>query len=368
MTKIEIYSDQFNIVGPGGQHRILNVADGLAKMGYNVLLITPFFRTTYNDLLKNPNKYYIDTKRLYFTVKGKLMYYLGNSTILPLATSCGNPGIVVLPSPIFKANVAVIKKACRDIVIADFGDIYFSQNDPYAYKLISSMYLDVILTKYVDYVIVPTRKMLMFFQKLMPHLSSKVIHIPSSINTSIFKPNNPTPNPTIAYIGALTPGRGVELLPAIIKETVKYISDAEFIIIGSGPLEGYLKRAIARFGLSSHARFMGDVDYWDIPKVCRGCWIGLSLYPRESIYPVDILKALTYMSLGMPIVSSVDIEEAEGAAIKVKYSVDEFLRAIIELVRNDELRLTISHKARYIAINKYDNNIITKRYISLFNK
>lgn len=363
--EVEVYCDQFNVIGAGGQHRILMIAKGLTDMGYEVILNTPFFRTTYKELVSHHEKYYIDREKLYHTWHGRLNYYLGNVTILPFLATKASPSIIVLPSPIFRINIAPIKKFLRSAVLADFGDIYFSSKDPQWYIRFSTKYLNIFMTNYVDYVILPTRKMLKLFQRTFPHISHKAIHIPSSIDTSHFMPSRKTSKPTIAYIGALVYGKGVELLPSIIYKIIRFYDDVSFVIIGSGPLEIHLRQVLKKYELEKYVYFVGNLNFFDIPKICGGCWIGLSLYPGETVYPVDILKALIYMSLEMPIITSTNIEEAKDVAIRTQFSSDKFVEAILRLIRNDELRKRISQKSRQIVVNNYDIRIVARRYHNL---
>jgi len=337
-------------------------------MGYKVFLITPYFRTLYNNVVMSPNEYYVDRELLYNTIHGKLSYYIGNSFILPIFAQTPFPSIIVLPSPIFKANVAIIKKLHKAPVLVDFGDIYFSRNDPLWYIRFSTKYLAAILTKYADYVVLPTKKMLTLFRKMFPQLSKKLIHIPSSIDTEIFTPLKKTPHPTIAFIGSLSYGRGAELLPAIIRKVIKYYDETQFTIAGSGSLKGFLEKQIKAMQLERHVNLVGNVNFLDIPKIFGDHWIGLSLYPRETIYPVDVLKALAYMSLGMPIVSFTHIEEAEEVSIRVApYDVDRYIQAILNLIGNEELRRSLSQRARHTAISRYEIRVVAREYHILLN-
>jgi len=369
MSKIiEIYSDQFNMIGPGGQYRVLMAAKGLVYAGYKVFLITPYFKTTYTEILRYPKKYYVNRETLYHTVYGKLNYYVSNSFILPALAQTHFPSIIVMPSPIFKVNVATIKKKIHEApVLVDFGDIYFSSSDPSLYKHFSTNYLNIFLTKYVDYLVLPTERMLEIFRRAFPHLFYKMIHIPSSIDTELFTPSRKTPYPTIAFIGSLSYGRGAEILPAIIRKVVRSFSEVRFLIAGSGTLKSQIEKTVNAMQLKKYVDFIGNVDFLDIPKIFGSCWIGLSLYPTETLYPVDVLKALAYMSLGVPLVSSTYIEEAKEVSIKVPFSAEKFAEAILSLIKNEELRSILSKKARQLAIDNYDVHVIAKKYHTLLS-
>ncbi|MEM1510348.1 MAG: glycosyltransferase family 4 protein [Nitrososphaerota archaeon] len=357
---VEIYADQFNVVGGGGQHRALMVARGLHMLGHKVMLITPHFKVSYEELIRSQQKYYVDIKSRSAGFK-RFRYLIDNSLLILAHAHTPNTAIVVMPCPIFRANVLLVKRAP---LILDFGDVWFSEKDTFFYKYFSMVYLSYFF-KFAHRVIMPTSRMTEYARRLFPHVKSRILHIPSSIDTDAIKPSRKSSSPVIAYIGTLNPGRGVEILPKIIEMSINRVGDILFKIVGSGPLLEWLKRETGRRGSSKYVNYLGDVSFYDLPFIVGDAWLGLSLYPRATLYPVDILKALAYMSMGMPLVTSTYIEEALEASLQVPFDPRAFVEAIYNLVVNDSIREQMSYRAREICVKRYDVKLIARKYVQV---
>ncbi len=368
MKRVEIYGNQFNVIGPGGQHRSLMVARGLAKhYGYEVYLVTPRFRARYEDVVARP-QYFLDLQVFAGSVVVRIKSYLANGLALPIRAATEVPAIVVLPSPIFRANVSVVKKLKGQLVVFDFGDVWYSPRDPRLYKVLSTWYLAAVVDRFVDYLVMPTRALAEFARRLMPErLRDKVLHIPSSIDTDVIRPARKSDRPRVAYVGSLV-GRGIEMLPYIAREVARRCGGAEFVVVGEGPLKAWLEHKAADLGLGKAFTFVGGVEFERLPEVCGDCWIGLSLVRESTIYPVDVLKSLLYMALAMPIVSSIYIEEAENVMIKVPPTAGSFAETICKLIKDDTLRGELSARARARAVNAYDIRHIAGKYYSLLRR
>lgn len=365
---IEIYSDQFNILGGGGQHRILTIARGLRNLGYDIVFVTPYYKATFEELFRNPLKYSIDLAWLYYTKRGKAHYYADNALLLPLRSLSSNLALIVLPSPIFKGNVVFSKKLFRKApTIIDFGDVWFTEKDSNAYKTLSIKYFEHLL-KTVHAAVFPTGRFMKFFQHLVPWYKSKCVHIPTPIDTDLFKPLRKSSTPVIVYVGSLNPGRGVELLPQIVLKTVKLVGNVKFLVIGSGILEPWLRREVVKCNVERFVKFIGEVKFNEIPYIAGSGWIGLSLYPKPAPYPVDILKSLVYMSLGMPIVSSTIVEEASDVSIRVPHDPEAFASAINALVTRSEMLKELSIKARNKAVTEFSLEVVTAKYHLLIKR
>ena len=367
MKSVEIYSNQFNVVGPGGQHRSLMIARGLAKYhGYEVYLVTPSFRARYEELISRPYDF-LKPEPLVFhgNIMRRLASYLANGLLLPVMAINSLPAIVGLPVPIVKANVAIAKRLEGATVILNFGDVWYSERDPELYKSLSTRYLIAVAGRFADYIVMPTRAMFELARRLLPEeLRGKVVHIPSSIDTSMIKPRAKSDKPRVAYVGSLV-GRGVEMMPYLAREANRRCG-AEVVVIGSGPLKSWLSRKAEEMGLKGALTIEGPVEFQRLPDACGDCWIGLSLSRKKTIYPVDILKTLVYMALAMPVVSYIDIEEAEGVSVRVPQpDPSSFAEAICALIKDDSLREELSRKARRRAEELYDVKPISGRYVTL---
>lgn len=94
MKLVEIYSNQFNVIGPGGQHRSLMIVRGLSRYyNYEVYLVTPWYRIRYEDLIAQPHRL-LEREVFADAPVKKLKAYLANGLALPLRalTGAGDSG------------------------------------------------------------------------------------------------------------------------------------------------------------------------------------------------------------------------------------------------------------------------------------
>jgi hypothetical protein len=83
LNYVEIYSNHFNVIGPGGQHRSLMIAQGLyAYHNYKVLLITPKFKAYYESVISRPQDF-LEEGTLNNSSLQKLKACLTNGLALP---------------------------------------------------------------------------------------------------------------------------------------------------------------------------------------------------------------------------------------------------------------------------------------------
>lgn len=94
----------------------------------------------------------------------------------------------------------------------------------------------------------------------------KIITIPSAVNSSFLndvslKQAESRPSyPAILYVGRLAPRKGIHYLLKAMPNIVKHSPKARLVVVGSGPLEHYLRDLSKRLSLQNSVMFLGYVS------------------------------------------------------------------------------------------------------------
>ena len=192
-------------------------------------------------------------------------------------------------------------------------------------------------------------------------LGKKAIIVPNSPGDEFFlKPKYPKKN-TAIYIGAMVPGRGLELL---VKSMEKV--DGELLMVGKGDILGKLK-ALA----PANVKFTGEVPYSKVPSYLQKA--SVAVLPFEPT-PINTIgspnKLYEYMALGMPVVCT-DLPGpkriAKDAAVFVEFSEKGFAKGISRLFKSPKLRERLGRRARAIAEKKFRWPIAKKPLLDFYS-
>lgn len=142
-------------------------------------------------------------------------------------------------------------------------------------------------------------------------------------------------------IGVFTPMKNQEVLIAMMALLREKIPEAVLLLVGEGPMRGYLERRVAELELSKRVRFLGTL--YDEPKskidLCAAADIFLfSAYGGQTwgMVPFEALCS------GTPVVVSDDCGAAEVVGkekigLVVAPTADAFAEAVLELYKKPEL-------------------------------
>lgn len=188
------------------------------------------------------------------------------------------------------------------------------------------------------------------------------------------------------FIGSFSAWHGIETIAAMIPAVCQACPTAHFLLIGSGPLQGYLQGELEKVGIGpDKVTLPGTVPQAQAKNYLAACDAFLSpTKPNNdgSRFFGSPTKMFEYMSLGKPIIAS-DLEQlsellypalrmnalCEGCAHKVGIlvtpdDVQGFICAAVTLVTMDEsLRGALGTNARRKAIEQYSWKDHTKKII-----
>jgi hypothetical protein len=310
------------MIGSGGQHRLLSFAEALMRLGIDVELMSPYFRSDYNYFKINYSSFYIDRHKLY-DPRNRLKFFIDNTLTLFYKEMLSNPSdayIIGLPSPLVRGYISYLIRIRKMPYVLDFGDPWFSPNDPFLWRKL----MDKLLIHFVDLapaIMVPNKWFKQFVlstYKRYSNLSSKKsielenkIHIvyPASLNiadkSSIRQRLDRDPF-TIIHLGDLSSITAVKLLTYLIRQLHLHNMKVKITVIGGGRYANMLKNYVNLRGLIDKIsiNIIEPVTRFNAYKYLVEGHIGLSFH--EGVYwkPVNELKIVDYLSAGLPVLST----------------------------------------------------------------
>lgn len=177
---------------------------------------------------------------------------------------------------------------------------------------------------------------------------------------------------TIAFIKHLRTKYGSEYLIKAMPKVLQKHQNVRLLMIGGGELEPKLKRVVKELGIGDHVEFVGVIpnqkvrDYLKITDI----FVMPSIYESESFG----VAAVESSAMGVPIIASriggvSEVVEHGKSGILVKpRDPDELANAILTLIENPNLRISMGEKGRELVVKKYDWNKNAHQMERLYEK
>lgn len=135
---------------------------------------------------------------------------------------------------------------------------------------------------------------------------NSVRFVANGVLVDLFKPmkeddnNKIKINNRILFVSRLMPSKGIDIALESCRLLVRSnLKDFEFVFAGEGSIDQYKERC-KLMGISQYCRFLGNVDYLDIPQLYHSAFVFCCPSYQESM-PMSLLEA---MSSGLPCVAS----------------------------------------------------------------
>lgn len=289
--------------------------------------------------------------------------------------------VIVRDLPLMPITI-LICKILRRKVIFDMAECYPLMYESYAqFKKQSftekvfknskaAKYIENISVKYADYIWV-----------MIEESRNRFIHLPEIINKTSIVSNTPildtektgaTHSGTdlrIAYVGFLTPLRGLDIL---IRAIAIYISNASggsnirLDIVGKGEARNDLIELVESLKLEEHVFIHGWLEQRDVDNILKNANIGTLTYRVCSHWNHTIPnKIFDYMLCGLPVIATdvIPIERilsAEKCGLVGKEDPASIAQCLVQL-RDPTVRQLLGENGRNAIIARYNwnNEIIT---------
>jgi glycogen(starch) synthase len=191
-------------------------------------------------------------------------------------------------------------------------------------------------------------------------VDSPVTVVPNGIDTSRFTPTGPdttlldADGPVALFVGRLVEGKRPADAVAAFASTRERHPDATLAIAGDGPLREQLEEQVAARGLEPAVRFLGHVDYEQMPALYRAASV-LVLPSRAEGFPRTVLEAL---ASGTPVVVSdlpgIESVVTDSGIVVEPGDLDEFSHAIDELLTDESRRAEYGKAGRERVVADHD--------------
>lgn len=165
----------------------------------------------------------------------------------------------------------------------------------------------------------------------------------------------------MVFLGNLRRGQGLELIIRSLPQIIKEIPNARLTVIGTGSIEQELKLTVKILRLDKNVEFLGYIpSHAQVEAIISKCAFGLAPYEpsRENFtWYSDPGKVKQYFAMGLPtIITRVPFVayeiEREGAGIVIDYNEDEFVKAVITVLKDDGILNKCKEKAAILG-SKY---------------
>ena len=207
--------------------------------------------------------------------------------------------------------------------------------------------------------------------------AEKVCVIPNGIDTDRFRPRAADPElrrrlglhpgPVAGTVARLGPEKNHELFLEVAARTRQEVPDAQFVLIGDGPLRGFLQQRARQLGIADCVHFLGwrsDVDE------LLGLLNVFLLTSHIEANPISILEA---MAAGVPVVSTRVGSVAETVSADAGFLVEPGDAAgmaghLVRLFRDPNLARTMGMAGRESVIRRWSVDQMVLQYENVIEK
>jgi glycosyltransferase involved in cell wall biosynthesis len=203
---------------------------------------------------------------------------------------------------------------------------------------------------------------------------STVAVMGNGTDTELFSPAMPaTPGgqPYFLTVSRLAPRKGMVDLVRCAEVVVSQVPAVRFLIAGSGPLEGQVKREIRRRRITGQVRLLGHVaSRKSLVELYRGATAFIHPAHYEGL-PTVLLEAMSCAcpSIATSTGGAPDVIDHRKNGLLVPPGIPRQLAAAaLELLRRPEFALRLGLAARRTVEARYSWHVIAGHYLSLYQE
>ena len=201
----------------------------------------------------------------------------------------------------------------------------------------------------------------------------------NGVDTSLYRPGlDPSelrerlglgPGPVILSNGRLVEQKGFTTLLDAMRTVREAIRDAQLVIIGRGPLRDDLERKAASLGMRDALRFVSG-----IPENMMPLYYNMAeVFTLPSYYEPSAVVLYEALGCGKPIVATSaggnpEIVSPESGRIVLPRDTEALAEALMELLGDANLRLSMGRCARSRAETMFDWSVIAKDWDKVYRE
>lgn len=172
----------------------------------------------------------------------------------------------------------------------------------------------------------------------------------------------------IACVGRLIFNKGPQFLIEAAAQILEARPEAEFVLVGDGPLRAGLEERARELGIRERVEFMGTRS--DVPAILQGC----DLLVRPSLLEGMPLAILEAMACGLPVVatpisgSAELVRDGENGLLVRPADPGALAGAILRLMENEALREAQGRRGRWLVEHGYSWDSVAERTLAVYRE
>jgi glycosyltransferase involved in cell wall biosynthesis len=141
--------------------------------------------------------------------------------------------------------------------------------------------------------------------------------VPNSVDTDLFDPaacvdgavirerrGLPAGDFIVGFLGTMKEWHGLRVLLGAMKEVWARGPGAHLLIVGNGPMRGWLEERIREDRLEGKITITGEVPHYEIPSYLAAMDVAVAPYTETPGFYFSPLKIFEYLAMGRPVIVS----------------------------------------------------------------
>lgn len=163
----------------------------------------------------------------------------------------------------------------------------------------------------------------------------------------------------VGFVGGFFPWHGLETLIEAVPFVLQKVPGARFLLVGDGQERSLLEARAGEMGLGRAIRFVGRVEFGEVPRWIAACDVCVVLHKATRSYPGDSMKLWEYLACGRPVVTTAgpgygETVEAIGCGLPVKPNDPQDLaQRLVQLLEDAELRARMGQRGRMAVLREH---------------
>ena len=193
-----------------------------------------------------------------------------------------------------------------------------------------------------------------------------------------FKPRLPNPDGLfkIVTVARMTQKKGLEFGIKAFARLKKVYDNAEYTIVGDGPLRANLESLVNKLDIRNGVRMVGSQKQHQVIEILESSHIFMlpsvtAANGDQEGVPVSLMEA---MAMGLPIVSTLHsgipelVEDGLSGFLAPEKDVDTLFEKLKYLAENPERWAEMGSYGRKIVETQYDINLLNDKLVKIFNQ
>ena len=173
----------------------------------------------------------------------------------------------------------------------------------------------------------------------------------------------------IVYLAQFVPRKGHAYLLKAAREVIERHPECLFILAGTGPILGEVKRKTHQMGLDNHVNFPGQIDVKDVPALLHSTHLAAVPSLSETFGSVIVEPLL----IGRPVVTTDvgiarDLAAVKGVAVVPPRDSKALARELLYYIENSEVAEKDAGRGKKYILSNCRLEFVAKRYLSVFKE